>query len=141
MRLFDGRRRRAAAAGLPAASTLAIEGYDRLAVWKILARLPQLSQVEMSTVETYERAHGQRDAVLQKLHYLRSDEPLAGYDAMSADAISAALKDADLASIDRVRFYERRLRNRDGVLADIERARAGHRRPDQARRSPTANWG
>jgi hypothetical protein len=145
MRLFDGRRSRDAATAtgvdLPQANTLAIERYDRLAVWKLLRRLPTLSQTEMAAVETYERAHGQRVPVLRKLRYLRCDEPLAGYDALSPDEISAALKDADLASIDRVRAYERRLRNRDSVLVEIERLRVPFRRPATAQRPAPPNWG
>jgi len=143
MTLFDRWRGRDAATGtdLPQENALAIPRYERLAVWKLLRRLPELSQTEMAAVETYERAHGQRVAVLEKLRYLRGDEPLVGYDAMSPDEISAALKDADLASIDRVRFYERRLRNRVGVLADIERVRVPFRRPATAQRSAAANWG
>jgi hypothetical protein len=143
MRLFDGRRGHDAATGadLPQANTVAIEGYDRLAMRKILVRLPKLSQAEMAAVETYERAHGQRVRVLEKLRYLRGDEPLADYDALSPDEISAALRDADLATIDHVRAYERRLRNRDDVLADIERLRVPFRRPAVAKSSAPANWG
>ena len=143
MTLFNRWRGRDAATGtdLPQENALAIPRYDRLAVWKLLRRLPELSQTEMAAVETYERAHGQRVAVLEKLRYLRGDEPLVGYDAMSPDEISAALKDADLASIDRVRFYERRLRNRDSVLVDIERLRASRPRPSGTQRSAASNWG
>ena len=146
MRLVRGRTGRKVAspggAELPQPDSVAIPGYDRLAVWKILSRLPQLSQAELTAVERYERAHGQRVAVLQKLRYLRGDEPLAGYDVMSLDEISAALKDADLARIDGVRAYERRLRNRDPVLAEIERLRVPFRRPAGAQRHPApANWG
>ena len=95
----------------------------------------------MAAVESYERANGQREVVLQKLNYLRGDEPLVGYDALSPDEISAALGDADLAGIDRVRTYERRLRNRDSVLVDIERLRASRHRPSRAQRSAASNWG
>jgi hypothetical protein len=142
MRLFHGRRGRDTVAGadLPLANSLAIDGYDRLAVRKILVRLPELSQKQMTAVESYERAHGQRVAVLQKLRYLRGDEPVPGYDALPPDEIAAALGDADLASLDRVRFYERRLRNRESVLVEIERLRAGFRRPPEAQRSRPSNW-
>jgi hypothetical protein len=78
--------------------------------------------------------------VLQKLRYLRGDEPVPGYDALPPDEIAAALGDADLASLDRVRFYERRLRNRESVLVEIERLRAGLRRPPEAQRSRPSNW-
>ena len=79
--------------------------------------------------------------MLQKLNYLRGDEPLVGYDALSPDEISVALGDADLASIERVRTYERRLRNRDSVLVDIERLRASRPRPSGTQSSAASNWG
>jgi hypothetical protein len=143
MRLFKSRRGRDAVAGadLPLADNLAIDGYDGLAVRKIIVRLPQLSQKQMTAVETYERAHRQRTVVLEKLRYLRGDEPLPGYDALSPDEISAALRDADLTSLDRVRYYERRLRNRETVLVEIERLRVPFRRPPQAQSSRPSNWG
>ena len=143
MTLFNRWRGRDAATGtdLPQENALAIPRYERLAVWKLLRRLPELSQTEMAAVESSERANGQREVVLQKLNYLRGDEPLVGYDALSPDEIATALHDADRSSIDRVRFYERRLRNRVGVLADIERVRVPFRRPATAQRSAAANWG
>jgi hypothetical protein len=143
MRLFKSRRDRDAVADadLPLANSLAIDGYDRLAVRKIIVRLPQLSQEQLTAVESHEREHRQRAVVLEKLRYLRSDEPLPGYDAMSPDEISAALCDADLASLDRVRFYERRLRDRESVLVEIERLRVPFRRPPQAQSSRPSNWG
>jgi hypothetical protein len=143
MRFYKSRRGRDAAAGadLPPADGLGIDGYDRLAVRKIIVRLPQLSQEQLTAVESYERAHRQRAVVLQKLRYLRSDEPVPGYDALSPDEISVALCDADLACLDRVRFYERRLRDRESVLVEIERLRAPLRRPAQAQNSRPSNWG
>jgi hypothetical protein len=143
MRFFKSRRGRDAVAGadLPLANSLAIDGYDRLAVRKIIVRLPQLSQEQMTAVDSYERAHRQRTVVLQKLRYLRSDEPIPGYDALAPDEISVALRDADLASLDRVRFYERRLRDRESVLVEIERLRVPFRRPPQAQSSRPTTWG
>jgi hypothetical protein len=143
MRLFVDRRGRNAVArsDLPLANSLAIDGYDRLAARKIIVRLPQLSQKQLTAVESHERAHGQRKVVLEKLRYLRGDEPLPGYDALSADEIAAALRDADLTSLDCVRFYERRLRNRESVLVEIERLRAGFREAPEALRSRPSNWG
>ena len=63
------------------------------------------SQIELEAVESYERSHRGREAVLNKLRYLRGREPFAGYDAMSVDEILAALEEADLATIKRVRGY------------------------------------
>ncbi len=143
MRLFKRRPGRDAVTGaeLPPAEKLAIDGYDRLSERKIIARLPQLSQKQMTAVDSYERAHRERTVVLQKLRYLRGDEPLPGYDALAPDEVSAALSDADLTLLDRARYYERRMRNRDDVLTEIERLRVPFRRPPQMARSRPSNWG
>jgi hypothetical protein len=72
---------------------------------------------------------------------LFDERPFRAHDALSPDEISAALCDADLASLDRVRFYERRLRDRESVLVEIERLRVPFRRPPQAQSSRPSNWG
>jgi hypothetical protein len=129
-------RRRSAAApvdpDLPAPDSVAIAGYDALEGRDIARRLPQLSQEEMEAVETYERAHRGRPVVLDKLRYLRSAEPVAGYDALPADQVPAALADASLDTINRAREYERRMRRRAPVLLEIERLGHSIRHPGAA---------
>ena len=109
----------------PAQDSLAIERYDRLDSGGVIKRLGDLSQIELTEVESYEFAHRQRPSVLNKLRYLRGDEPVDGYDAMSPDEVEAALDGADLDTVSRVRAYERRMRRRDGVLASLESRRQG----------------
>jgi hypothetical protein len=62
---------------------------------EVVDRLRDLSQVELEAVESYERAHRSRPAVLDKLRYMRSSEPLEGYDALDPDAVAQALRGAD----------------------------------------------
>ena len=64
--------------------------------------------------------------MLDKLRYMRQREPLPGYDALNVEEIVAALEDADLATISKVRGYERKFANRPGVLEEV--ARVYHRR-------------
>ena len=115
----------------PSSGSLAIDRYDRLEAGAVVPRLRDLSQRELTEIENYERAHADRPEVLNKLRYLRGDEPLPSYDAMSADDVSVAMDDADLATVSKIRAYERRMRRRADVLASIERAhqrlRANHR--------------
>ena len=59
---------------------LPIPGYDQLKDKQISDQLSELSQVDLATIETYERAHASRPAVLEKLRYMRGSEPLPGYD-------------------------------------------------------------
>ena len=59
-------------------------------------------------METYERAHGNRPAVLEKLRYMRGTEPLPGYDALTPEQIAEALAGADAETVKAVRDYERK---------------------------------
>src|SRR5688572_3460894 len=101
MKILDAIRKRRSRGDAPAeeasppdAAELPIEGYDRLDKNEVGAQLPELSQVELAAVETYERSHKNRPEVLNKLHYMHTREPLPGYDALSTEQIVQALADA-----------------------------------------------
>ena len=98
-----------------------IEGYDRLDAKKIAERLHELSQVDLATVETYERSHENRPAVLAKLHYMRTDEPVAGYDDLTVEEITKVLADGDAQTVKAVRDYERKFAQRPQVLKEAAR--------------------
>jgi hypothetical protein len=51
---------------------LPIAGYDDLGVREINSRLQSLSEVDLSTVATYERKHKKRKTVLQKIESVRN---------------------------------------------------------------------
>ena len=127
LRALRNRRSRGSAAGPPAARSwpdeeeLPISGYDRLEEKEIAGQLSQLSQVELATVETYERAHEGRPVVLDKLRYMRGGEPLAGYDALTTEQIAQALAGADAATVKAVRDYERKFQHRQSVLDETAR--------------------
>jgi hypothetical protein len=98
-----------------------ISGYNRLDDKQVSERLSQLSQVELTAVETYERAHGNRPAVLDKLRYMRGTEPVPGYDALTTEQISEVLADADAETVKAVRDYERKFQGRQSVLGEATR--------------------
>ena len=110
----------------------AIDGYDKLDVHRLIPQLRLRSQVELADMDAYERSHAERRPVLDKLRYLRNEEPISGYDGMSADEVVAALGSADLRTLDAVRDYEMKLRLRGEVLAPVADLRR------QAARSPGA---
>jgi hypothetical protein len=95
------------------------------------------SQIELEAAESYEQSHKDREPVLAKLRYMRGPEPLPGYDSLSAEEIVAALEDADLATIKKVRAYERKFGNRPDVLEEV--VRVHHR--SQARQPKSASPG
>jgi hypothetical protein len=82
---------------------LPIPGYDQLDDKKGGAQLAQLSQVELTAVETYEGSHKNRPEVLDKLRYMRTTEPLPGYGALSPEQIATALAGADAETVKAVR--------------------------------------
>jgi hypothetical protein len=115
-------RNSAAATGPPAEpDRLPIAGYDGLSSENVRARLAALSQVDLGVVESYERDHGNRPAVLDKLRYLRTSEPFPGYDALSFEQIADALADADATTVKAVRDYERKFRHRPEVMSEAAR--------------------
>jgi hypothetical protein len=118
------------------ASQLPFAGYDRLDERQVIKGLSGHSQIELAAVESYERSHQDRKTVLDKLRYLRGSEPLPGYDALSTEEIVAALKDADLATIKRVRGYERKFANRRNVLEEVVRVHHARRAAEPASPAP-----
>jgi hypothetical protein len=117
----DSERDNSAAAASADEHQLPISGYDELADSQVSDRLSQLSQVELATVETYERAHGNRTAVLDKLRYMRGSEPMPGYDALTTEQIAEALAGADAETVRAVRDYERKFQHRQSVLSEAAR--------------------
>ena len=100
---------------------LPIPGYDQLKEKQISDQLSELSQVDLATIETYERAHASRPAVLEKLRYMRGSEPLEGYDELTPDEIATALAGADAKTVRAVRDYERKFGRRTSVLDEAVR--------------------
>jgi hypothetical protein len=105
---------------------LPFAGYDRLDDREVMKGLSDHSQVELEAVEGYERSHQDRKPVLDKLRYMRGREPLPGYDALSTAEVVAALEDANLATIKKVRGYERKFGKRHDVLEEGVRALHRH---------------
>ena len=67
----------------PPHQQLPIARYDHLTTKQISSELSGLSQIELGELEAYERAHSDRKPVLDKLRYMRSPEPLPGYDTLA----------------------------------------------------------
>ena len=93
--------------------------YDHLDAERLKAGLSDHSQIELEAAESYERSHKSREAVLNKLRYLRGSEPFPGYDALSEEEILAALKEADMETVKKVRGYERKFANRSQVMEEV----------------------
>jgi hypothetical protein len=120
-RSLEARRDTQAATSSPEEHRVPISDYDQLDDKEVGDRLSQLSQVELATVETYERVHRNRPAVLEKLRYMQSTEPLPGYDTLTTEQIAEALAGADAETVRAVRDYERKFAHRQSVLQEAAR--------------------
>ena len=99
---------------------LAIANYDSLNVDEVVGKLSALSQIDLAKVDAYERKHENRSTVLSRIDSLRKDEPWPGYDELTVDEIRKNLARADAKQSREVREYERRHKDREGVLQTAE---------------------
>jgi len=100
---------------------LAIDRYGQLTADEIVRRLPELSQVDLAKVDSFERRHDNRSTVLDRVSALRGDEPWPGYDELNAAQVTSALADATDERLEAVRAYERAHKDRTTVLNAAER--------------------
>jgi ferritin-like metal-binding protein YciE len=104
------------------AGDLAIARYDTLSADEVTSRLPELSQVELAKIDSYERRHQNRTTVLSRVSTLRGREPWPGYDELTAAEVQAVLSEGgDEDRVKSVQAYERAHKNRAGVLRATER--------------------
>ncbi|MGZ4269856.1 MAG: DUF892 family protein [Solirubrobacteraceae bacterium] len=103
------------------ASDLPLAGYDKLTAEEVVARLPELSQIDLAKVDTYERKHDNRTMVTDRVSALQGKEPWPGYDEQTVEDVVKALGAADDAKAKEVRAYERAHKERAGVLEATER--------------------
>ena len=57
---------------------LAIAGYDSLTAEEIVSKLPELSQIDLAKVDSYERKNQNRTTVLSRISALSGREPWPG---------------------------------------------------------------
>ncbi len=100
---------------------LAITGYGKLTAAEIVEKLPQLSQVDLAKIDSYERKNDNRTTILSRISGLRGEEPWPGYDELSVEEIRAVLDEGGEDRAKGVRSYERSHKNRAGVIDATER--------------------
>jgi predicted ester cyclase len=100
-----------------------LPGYERIDETELIADLRHHPQTKLEEIEVWERSHQSRTRVLNKLHYLRQQEPLPDYDELDVEEIEAALEYVDLQTVNNVRAYERKFRDRPHVFEVIDVAR------------------
>ena len=103
---------------------LAIARYDSLTAEEIVGKLPELSQIDLAKVDSYERKNDNRTTVLGRISALRRQEPWPGYDELTVAEIEAVIGEGDEQRTREVVAYERAHKNRAGVLRSAERETA-----------------
>jgi ferritin-like metal-binding protein YciE len=101
---------------LASEADLAIPSYDSLSADEIQDKLAELSQIDLAKVEAYERKNQNRSTVISRIASLQGDEPWPGYDELSVDEVRAVLSEGDDQRIREVRAYERKHKDRAGVI-------------------------
>ena len=102
-------------------SDLAIPNYDSLGADEVQDKLAELSQIELAKVNAYERKNQNRSTITSRVDSLQGDEPWPGYDELAVEEVRAVLSEGDDTRIKAVRSYERKHKNRAGVLQATER--------------------
>ena len=100
-------------------------GYDRLTASEVVGKLTDFTQSQLSDTVGYERAHRKRTTVIERAQALQEDEPLSGYDELTARDVAQRLTDADEPTARRVREYEGRHKRRVEVLEAAQRQLSG----------------
>jgi ferritin-like metal-binding protein YciE len=102
-------------------SDLAISNYDSLGANEVLEKLSELSQIDLAKVDAYERKNQNRSTITKRIDSLQASEPYPGYDELSVEEVRAVLSEGDETRLKAVRSYERKHKNRAGVLQATER--------------------
>jgi hypothetical protein len=114
----------ARAAAATVAPTEPFAGYGTLTAEQIVGRLRELSQRELAAVRAFEAAADARQTILDRVEALTAPEPLPGYDELTVEDIQPRLTDGGPAVATRVLEYERRHKQRAGVIEAAERQAA-----------------
>ena len=104
---------------------LAIARYDSLTAEQVVSKLPELSQIDLAKVDSYERKNQNRTTVLSRISALRGREPWPGYDELTVTEIAPCST--------RARSSARRTRS--GMSAPTKTAPASS--PVQSAKPPT----
>ena len=111
----------AAKGAVASAADLAIANYDSLSADEVQDKLTELSQIDLAKVKSYERKNQNRSTVISRIDSLQASEPWPGYDELGVDEVRAVLSEGDETRVKAVRSYERKHKNRAGVLQAAER--------------------
>jgi hypothetical protein len=104
---------------------LPIDDYDKQNTRDIVAKLPTVSQHELRVIGAYETKHKNRVTVSDEIARLAGVEPWPDYDEQNVADITAVLADHDAQTARNLGSYERKHKDRAGVLEAVASRIAG----------------
>lgn len=102
------------------ASELPIQSYNSLTASEITARLKGLTQTELAKVYKFEKAHEDRNTILEAIDSKLIVLPITTYDALTVDEINSRLERLSKDELKTIKRYESDTKGRAGVLDKIE---------------------
>jgi hypothetical protein len=95
---------------------LPITGYDERTAEDVASRLKRFTERELRMIDAYERKRGDRATITDRVAKLLGEQPWAGYDEQSIDAITSGLNEVDGETARLVKRYDRDHKERAGVI-------------------------
>jgi hypothetical protein len=102
------------------ASELPIKGYAGLTANEIVSQLKGLTQTELAKVYKYEKAHANRQTILDAIESKFIDLPIPTYDALTVDEIVSRLDKANEDELKLIRRYEAETKDRTTIIERID---------------------
>ena len=102
-------------------SDLPIPDYDQQTADSVVSRLKGFSQRELRLIDAYERKHGNRATITDRIAKLVGEQPWAGYDEQDVDTVASKLDTVDSDTAREVKRYERDHKDRAGVMQAAEK--------------------
>jgi hypothetical protein len=100
---------------------LPITDYDKQTADAIASKLNGFSQRELRMIGAYEAKRENRATIMDRIAKLTGEEPWAGYDEQTVDAITSALAGSDADTARKVLAYERDHKSRATVVDEAKR--------------------
>jgi uncharacterized protein (DUF433 family) len=102
------------------ASQLPIKGYKSLTAQEITSQLRGLTQTELAKVWKFEKANENRQTILESVEQKLTNLPIANYDSLTVDEITARLDGLSEGELKAIRRYESDTKARATILDKIE---------------------
>lgn len=102
------------------AGELPISGYNSLTASEIVSKLKGLTQTELAKVYKFEKAHDDRNTILDAIDSKLIVLPIPTYDALTVDDINGRLEKLSQDDLKTIKRYESETKNRVSVIERVD---------------------